>query len=47
MIKKEVDKLLEVNFIKEIQYLKWLSNLVIVPKKNDKWRVFMDYTNFE
>ena len=46
MIKQEADKLLEVNFIKEIQYSKWLSNVVVVLKKNDKWQVCVDYTNF-
>ena len=45
VIKREVDKLLEVSFIKEIQYPEWLSNVVVVPKKNDKWRVCVDYTN--
>ena len=39
------DKLLAVGFIKEIQYPEWLSNVVVVPKKNDKWRVCIDYTN--
>ena len=45
MIKQEVDRLLEVGFIREIQYPKWLSNVVVVPKKNGTWRVCMDYTN--
>ena len=36
VIKHEVDKLLEVGFVKEIQYLEWLSNVVVVPKKNSK-----------
>ena len=40
-----MDKLLEVEFIKEIQYSKWLSNVVVVLKKNDKWQVCVDYTN--
>ena len=45
VIKKEVDKLLAVGFIKEILYPKWLSNMVVVPKKNEKWHVCVDYTN--
>ena len=44
VIKQEVDKLLAVGFIKEIQYPEWLSNMVVVLKKN-KWRVCLDYTN--
>ena len=46
VIKQEVDRLLEASFIREIQYLEWLSNVVVVPKKNGKWRVCVDYTNF-
>ena len=45
MIKREVGRLLEVKFIKEIQYLEWLSNVVIVLKENYKWHVCVDYTN--
>ena len=43
VIKDEVDKLLVAGFIKEIQYLKWLANVVVVPKKNGKWHVCVDY----
>ena len=45
MIKQEVDKLLAIGFIKEIRYSEWLSNVVVVPKKNDKWPMCVDYTN--
>ena len=40
-----MDKILEAEFIKEIQYSEWLSNEVVVPKKNGKWPVYVDYTN--
>ena len=40
-----MDRLLETEFIKEIQYPEWLSNVVVVPKKNNKWQVCVDYTN--
>ena len=33
-IVKEVQKLLAAGFIKPIQYLRWLSNIVLVKKKN-------------
>ncbi|RVW64169.1 Retrovirus-related Pol polyprotein from transposon 17.6 [Vitis vinifera] len=41
----EVDKLLEAGFIREVEYLDWLENVVVVPKKEGKWRVCIDYTN--
>jgi hypothetical protein len=33
---KEVKKLFEAGFIKEIQYTTWLSNVVLVKKSNRK-----------
>ena len=33
----EVDKLLEVGFIREVEYPDWLANVVVVPKKEGKW----------
>ena len=41
----EVDKLLEAGFIREVEYPDWLANVVVVPKKEGKWRVCIDYTN--
>ncbi|KAL6327271.1 hypothetical protein AAG906_017828 [Vitis piasezkii] len=41
----EVDKLLEAGFIREVEYPEWLANVVVVPKKEGKWRVCVDYTN--
>ena len=38
-IKAEIDQLLEANFIYEIEHTKWVSPIVVVPKKNDKLRV--------
>ena len=40
-----MDKLLEVGFIREVEYPDWLANVVVVPKKEGKWRVCVDYTN--
>ena len=45
IIRDEVDKLLEVGFIREVEYPNWLANVVVVPKKEGKWRVCVDYTN--
>ena len=38
-IKAELDKLIEANFIYEIEHTQWVSPIVVVPKKNGKLRV--------
>jgi hypothetical protein len=35
----ELQKLLEVGFIKEVFHPTWLANLVLVKKKNGQWRM--------
>jgi len=42
-MKDELQKLLDVNFIYPISDSKWVSPLVVVPKKNGKWRICVDY----
>ena len=44
-IRKEVNRLIKVGAIKEILYPTWLSNTVVVKKKNGKWRVYIDFTD--
>lgn len=41
----EVHKLIKVGFIKEIQYPRWLANIVPVEKKNGQVRVCVDFRN--
>ena len=43
IVKEEIQNLLEAGFIYPILDNKWVSPLMIVPKKNRKWRVYMDY----
>ncbi|KAL0439193.1 UNVERIFIED_CONTAM: Transposon Ty3-I Gag-Pol polyprotein [Sesamum latifolium] len=45
IIEEEVDKLLKAGYVIEIQYTKWLSNVVIVPKALRKWRMCTNFTN--
>ena len=45
IVNDEVRKLIEAGFIKEVQYPDWLANVVIVKKKNGKWRVCIDFTD--
>jgi len=43
IVKEELQKLLDVGFIYPISKNEWVSPLVLVPKKNGKWRIFVDY----
>ena len=46
VVRQEVKKLKEVRAIKEICFPGWLANIVVVKKENGKWRVCVDFTNF-
>jgi hypothetical protein len=39
----KVQHLLDVGFIRELTYPQWLANVVMVNKKNGKWRMCMDF----
>ena len=41
----EMNKLLAANFIREVFYPKWLTNVVMVKKANGKWRMCVDFTD--
>ncbi len=43
MIANEVAKLRKARLIKEIQYLTWVTNVILVQKTNDKWRMCVDF----
>jgi hypothetical protein len=45
IILEEVECLLAAEVIREVQYPIWLSNTVVVKKKNGKWRVCIDFTD--
>ena len=44
-IKEEVQKLTTTEFIREVYYLGWLANVVMVKKANGKWRMCIDFTD--
>ena len=44
-VKEKVVKLKCARAIKEMFYLEWLANTVVVKKKNKKWRVCVDFTD--
>ena len=41
----EVERLKQGGAIQEVFFPEWLSNTVLVKKKNGKWLVCMDFTN--
>ena len=45
VIQTEIDNLMQNGFIRAVKYLEWLANVVVVPKKGNKWRVCVDYTD--
>ena len=44
-VKSEVIKLKQAGAIKEVFYLQWLANTMVVKKKTGKWRVCVDFTD--
>ncbi|XP_050233301.1 uncharacterized protein LOC126681792 [Mercurialis annua] len=45
LIQDEIKRLEDAKFIREAQYTEWLSNIVLVMKKNGKLRVCVDFRN--
>ena len=43
--KVEVQRLLDAKVIREVKYSEWLANVVLVPKKNGKMRMCIDFTD--
>ena len=35
----------EVEFIREVYYLNWLANVVMIKKANGRWRMCVDFTD--
>ena len=44
-VQEEITKLKQAGAIKEVFYLEWLANTVVVKKKSGKWRVCVDFTD--
>jgi len=43
IVKQDIDKLLVVGFIKPYEEATWLSPIVVVPKKNEKLKIYVDF----
>ena len=44
-IGEEIAQLLAAGFIKEVFHPEWITNPVLVRKKNGTWRMCVDYTS--
>ena len=44
-INEEVGKLLQAGAIREVEYLEWLANVVLVKKANGKWGLCINFTD--
>jgi hypothetical protein len=42
-VKKEIEKMLEAGFIRPCRYAEWISSIVLVQKKDGRWRVYVDF----
>ncbi|XP_026420211.1 uncharacterized protein LOC113316206 [Papaver somniferum] len=45
-VAEEIERMLEAGIIRPVRYPKWMENIIVVPKKNGKIRVCIDFTNF-
>jgi hypothetical protein len=43
VLKREIARLLDLSFIKEVYHLDWLAHPILVPKRNKDWRMCVDY----
>ena len=46
VVKEEFNKLKKAGAIKEVFYPKWLANTVVVKRKSGKWKVCVNFTDF-
>ncbi|XP_027362815.1 uncharacterized protein LOC113870423 [Abrus precatorius] len=44
-VQEETTKLLQAGFIREVKYSTWFTNVVMVKKANEKWRMCTDFTD--
>lgn len=44
-VKEKLEKLKQARAIKEVFFPEWLSNMMVVRKKNGKWKVYVNFTD--
>jgi hypothetical protein len=42
-VKQDIEKLLAIGFIQFVKKATWLSPIVVVPKKNGKLKIYIDF----
>lgn len=42
-MKDELEHILKVGFVRPTRYVEWLANIVLVPKKSGKVRIYIDF----
>ncbi|XP_011078668.1 uncharacterized protein LOC105162366 [Sesamum indicum] len=47
IIEQEVAKLMKAGYVSEVQYMEWLSNVVLIPKASRKWRMCTIFTDLK
>jgi hypothetical protein len=45
VIKREIARLLDADFINQMYHPDWLTNPILVPKNDKDWRMCVDYTD--
>ncbi len=45
IVKQDTNKLLVANFIKHVEEATWLSSIIVMPKKNGKLKICVDFKN--
>ncbi|KAK0584000.1 hypothetical protein LWI29_006267 [Acer saccharum] len=43
VINYKIQKLFDIGYVREVKYPDWLANVVVVKKKNGKWRVCINF----
>jgi hypothetical protein len=43
LVKHDIDKLLAVGFIQPMEEATWLSSIIVIPKKNGKLKICVDF----
>jgi hypothetical protein len=43
IVKQDLDKLLSASFIVPVEEARWVLQIVVVPKNNNKLRIYVDF----